>query len=507
MLLIFSPVAKPSEPPPGIARLAATLQAHHVPCTMLDANLEGLLWLLEQAPIPTDRWTLRAYRHRRANLAALRTADTYTLPARYNRAVRDLQRLLQVSGSQSNVTIGLADYRHQHLSPLRSADLLLAAEYPEQNPLFPWFSQRLPDLIRQELASPSPLVGFSLNYLSQALCTFAMIGYIKQHFPGLPIAVGGGLVTSWVRRPTWQNPFTGLIDHVLSGGGEQQLLSLLGVEQHIGILPVPDYSTLPLTEYLAPGLILPFSSAGGCYWNRCSFCPEMAEGTPYTPLPAVLATDQLHSLVATHHPALIHILDNAISPRLLHEVIRKPLPAPWYGFTRFSNDLTDRDFCMELRRSGCVMLKLGLESGDQQVLDKLGKGIDLQQASAALKNLHRAGIKVYCYVLFGTPAENAEAAHRTFDFVRLHHQAITYLNLAVFAMPLSAATAANYHTSPFYEADLSLYTNFSHPVGWDRKQIRHFINATFRSNPQTTAIMKQDPPLFTSNHAALFCNT
>ena len=55
-----------------------------------------------------------------------------------------------------------------------------------------------------------------------------------------------------------------------------------------------------------------------------------------------------------------------------------------------------------LHRSGCVMLKLGLESGDQAVLDALDKGIDLQQTAQALANLKAAGITVYAYLLFGT---------------------------------------------------------------------------------------------------------
>ena len=53
------------------------------------------------------------------------------------------------------------------------------------------------------------------------------------------------------------------------------------------------------------------------------------------------------------------------------------------------------------------MLKLGVESGDQAVLDRMQKGIDLQTASLALKTLKRAGIASYVYLLFGTPGETA----------------------------------------------------------------------------------------------------
>ena len=119
------------------------------------------------------------------------------------------------------------------MSPLKSGDLLQAARQPEHNIFYPYFSRRL----RQLLAEQHPdMVGFSLNYLSQALATFAMIGLVKLLDPALPMAVGGGLVTSWMSNPAWRNPFAGFIDHLLPGPGEKPLLNLAGgqgkAEQH-----------------------------------------------------------------------------------------------------------------------------------------------------------------------------------------------------------------------------------------------------------------------------------
>ena len=44
MLLIYPPVAKPCEPPAGLAYLAGALRGNDLPCTLLDANLEGQLF-------------------------------------------------------------------------------------------------------------------------------------------------------------------------------------------------------------------------------------------------------------------------------------------------------------------------------------------------------------------------------------------------------------------------------------------------------------------------------
>lgn len=500
MLLIFPPLAKACEPPAGIARLAAALKTHGVPCRLLDANLEGQLWLLERPVAATDTWSRRALKWRERNLTALRDTATYLAPDRYRRTVSDLNRLMALAAGKDNVVAGLADYQHAVLSPLRSADLLEAARQPEQNPFFPYFSHRLPDLL-----AGSATVGFSLNYLSQALCTFAMIGYIRTRYPALKIVLGGGLVTSWMQRPGWQNPFMGLVDHLVSGPGEAPLLTLLGgtgiSREHV----TPDYSQLPLDEYLAPGLILPYSAGSGCYWNRCSFCPENAEGNAYHAVPPARVLSNLEFLVEQTGPLLIHLLDNAISPALLHALAENPPGAPWYGFARIDEHLADPAFCHALKRSGCVMLKLGLESGDQGVLDRMNKGISLGMASRVLENLKRAGIAVYCYLLFGTPGETVIEARRTLEFVARHHEAINFLNLALFNMPLCGDEAAVYGEKPFYEGDLSLYTAFRHPGEWGRKQVRRFLDAEFKCHPAIAAIVRNDPPQFSSNHAALFC--
>ena len=504
MLLIFPPAAKPCEPPAGAAKLAGALKAQGISCRVLDANLEGLLHLMHTPQTASDTWTRRAVKNSSSNLAALRDPRTYRNPDHYSRAVKDVNRVLETSAMKFHAVLGLADYYHQQLSPVRSNDLIMAAEHPEDNPFYPWFSRRLPEILEKTASS---LIGFSLNYLSQALSTFAMIGFIRREFPGLKIILGGGLVTSWMKGPAWQDPFDGLVDRCIAGPGEGPLLELLGINTIGHTHVTPDYGSLPHDEYLSPGFVLPYSGSSGCSFRKCSFCPETAEDNPYVPVPVDLAMTDLKTLIANTDPVLVHLLDNAVSPALMHALAIEPPGVPWYGFARIGNELTDRDYCMQLKRSGCRMLKLGLESGDQGVLDALRKGIDLATASLVLKNLHAAGIAAYVYLLFGTPAETIVEARKTLEFVAAHSDAITFLNLAIFNMPLCGHEAREYETGHFYEGDLSLYTSFKHPRGWDRGAVRRFLNDEFKKHPAVSAILKKDPPIFTSNHAAFFAKS
>lgn len=150
------------------------------------------------------------------------------------------------------------------------------------------------------------------------------------------------------------------------------------------------------------------------------------------------------------------------------------------------------------------MLKLGVESGAQDVLESLHKGIDLGTVSRVLKALRSAGIGTYVYLLFGTPPENLEKARQTLAFTVRHADCITFLNVALFNMPLYGPDARTHKTKPFYEGDLSLYTAFEHPLGWDRPKVRAFLDREFNRHPAVAAIQRREPPLFTSNHAPFF---
>lgn len=501
MLLIYPPHAKNCEPPAGIALLAGSLRAHGHPCTVCDMNSEALEYLVTTAVAASDTWSRRAFKDRQRHQLALQDAATYTSFARYQRSVADLNRIVEIAGRGHGLTLSLANYQDRQLSPQNSADLLVAAANPETNIYFPYFRDRLNQLIS---TSACHHIGFSLNYLSQALCTFAMIGLVRRNFPEVRIVLGGGLVTTWLQHPNWHNPFIGLVDQLIAGKGEEPLLQFLGIDP-VAVSPLPDYHQLRRNSYWSPGFCLPYASSRGCFWQKCSFCPETSEKNPYLPLsPAAVSTD-LRQLTTAHQPVLLHFLDNALSPAMLRRLAAQPPGPSWYGFVRFSAELIDEDFCRQLRRSGCTMLKLGLESGSQRVLDELTKGIRLEMVGKALAALHKAGIGTYVYLLFGTPAESEQEARETLQFVQRHHQEIGFLNLAIFNLPICSREAAQLAVADFYQGDLSIYLDFQHPRGWNRKNVRRFLDSEFKKDQAIQQILRRDPPHFTSNHAPFFC--
>ena len=499
ILLIHPPMAKPCEPPPGIAKLAGTLKNAGIDCRVYDANLSGLLDLLHQSMDAEDTWTKRAFKNINKNLEALRSYETYACMDRYKRAVTDTNRMIHVAGLSFNADVSLSNYTTSALSPVRSRDLLQSAEEFTQNLFYPGFRKHLTKLF---VENEPELIGFSVNFMSQALCAFAMAGFIKRTVPGARIVLGGGLVTSWMRIPGFSNPFAGLIDDLVCGPGEDYLLAACGTDKKTfsggcGY----DYAFFEMRRYLSPGRVIPYSTARGCYWQKCAFCPEKSEKGGYQPLGIRDISQDMAGLVKAENPGLIHLTDNALSPKFLKYMIKNPPKAPWYGFARITDHLADPDFVKGLKKSGCVMLKLGVESGDQAVLDSLEKGIDLTTVSKALNTLKNEGIAAYVYLLFGTPAEDVAGAEKTLEFTLAHVHAIDFLNLAVFNLPAYGEDAEKLDTVEFYRGDLSLYREFVHPKGWNRDKVRRFLAKTFTKPPAIKTIINNDPPFFTSNHA------
>jgi hypothetical protein len=505
VMLIYPPVAKPCEPPAGIARLTGFLRDNGVGVRTVDASLHGLLYLMKAGGSPSnDTWTSRASGRLNKNMAALKDIGTYQSAGRYTQAVTEIERVLWASGRQASAdsTVSLADYHDKDLLPARSADLLFSAEHPEKNPFYGYYSRQIIPLIEEE--SPD-IVGLSINYLSQALCAFALAGLIRRHFPSMRIALGGGLVTAWKGLPCWGNPFAGLIDDVAQGSGERFFSGIFEFKE------VPErieygyrYTIEDLPDYLSPCRVIPFAASSACCWNKCSFCQERASAKEVYSCRPVQALKSLSEVINVHSPGLVHFVDSTIPPAFLRQLAMNPPGIPWYGFTRVAEELAERDFCTELRRSGCAMLKLGIESGDQHVLNMLNKGIDINLAAKALEALKSSGIATYVYLLFGTPEENHGSALKTLDFVRKNAASIDFINAAIFNLPAACSYEPGIIMRDFYEGDLSLYRDFAHPSGWDRKKARMFIDREFKRDASVSEILRKTPKVFTSNHAPFF---
>jgi hypothetical protein len=209
----------------------------------------------------------------------------------------------------------------------------------------------------------------------------------------------------------------------------------------------------------------------------------------------------LRDLSRRHGVTRFHLTDNALPPAVLRAIAAQAgalRGISWHGFARFGRELLYPGFVSRLAEGGCAMLQLGLESGSQRLLDRMGKGTRLSDASAILGHLKAAGIAAYVYVMLGYPGETAEDAERTLAFLEEHAGAIDYLNLSILNLPREAGSAG------WSDDPLGLYRPVPPTAGWGRSQARRFLSRRILGSPALRGIVARTPPGFASNHAFFF---
>lgn len=99
---------------------------------------------------------------------------------------------------------------------------------------------------------------------------------------------------------------------------------------------------------------------------------------------------------------------------LCQKIIDSGLDITWSANTRA--DTADEEMAEMMYKSGCRLVSIGVESGSQEMLDKIGKRITLDDVRLTVKIFKRAGIRIYNYFVIGLPWENEDTVEDTVDF-------------------------------------------------------------------------------------------
>lgn len=79
-------------------------------------------------------------------------------------------------------------------------------------------------------------------------------------------------------------------------------------------------------------------------------------------------------------------------------------------------DTIDIEKLKKMEKAGCWMIGFGIESGNQEILDKIRKGITLKDAEEAIRLTKNVGIKTVTEFLIGLPWEGRKEIEDTIDF-------------------------------------------------------------------------------------------
>lgn len=108
-------------------------------------------------------------------------------------------------------------------------------------------------------------------------------------------------------------------------------------------------------------------------------------------------------------------LDRERWERFLDLLIEKDLDVYFLMETRAEDIIRDRDILRKYRKAGIIHIYVGTEATDQDTLEKMKKGITVDQAKEALKLLDEAGIITETSMILGMPDETPESIERTIE--------------------------------------------------------------------------------------------
>ena len=81
-------------------------------------------------------------------------------------------------------------------------------------------------------------------------------------------------------------------------------------------------------------------------------------------------------------------------------------------------DSADVETVKLMKKAGCRLVSIGIESGCQQMLDKMGKKITLEQVRKTVAAFKREHIQIYAYYVIGLPWETKETIEQTLNFAK-----------------------------------------------------------------------------------------
>ncbi|MCX8178157.1 MAG: radical SAM protein, partial [Candidatus Bathyarchaeota archaeon] len=158
----------------------------------------------------------------------------------------------------------------------------------------------------------------------------------------------------------------------------------------------------------------------GCPF-KCRFCETKgiwgSKPRAFSPRRVV---EELETLTLNYGSKGVYFIgDNfTINGRWVKEVCdlikKRRLDMEWACDTRV--DLVSRELLRSMKMAGCRTIWFGVESGSPRVLDKLNKGISLEQAYKAVRLCREENIKVACSFMLGVPGETSKDMEATLNF-------------------------------------------------------------------------------------------
>jgi len=160
----------------------------------------------------------------------------------------------------------------------------------------------------------------------------------------------------------------------------------------------------------------------GCPY-QCQFCDVhelFGRKTRYRTVDNVI--EEMRMLSIEYRVKEIIFYDDTITidrervMELCERMIKEKLDISWGCYSRV--DRIDDEMSKIMKRAGCHMISMGVESGSDEMLTKMQKGITIEQTRNAFKILKKNNIETSASFIVGFPGETRQTLQKTKEFVK-----------------------------------------------------------------------------------------
>jgi anaerobic magnesium-protoporphyrin IX monomethyl ester cyclase len=314
--------------------------------------------------------------------------------------------------------------------------LFLSAVNDERHPIWREIEKTL-NLFRPDLVG---ITTMTISYASSL-----RVAKLVKRWNGECKVIMGGAHASVMPRAMIEWPYT---DAVVKGEGEEafraiilrlgsgsaQLSDIPGVitkdspekifEQPLELenldsLPLPDRSALLNLECFSPedmGLIL---TSRGCPFH-CSYCSNFTRRTRFSPVERVI--QEINEVTKRFGTVQFMFKDDSFTLNrqrivsLCEGLLGNKSRILWESTTRL--DLIDEQLIRLMKRSGCNRVGVGIESGDEEILQAMNKRLTKETIRGGTELLNKMGLFWTGYFMMGLPMETEDQMLKTLQFMR-----------------------------------------------------------------------------------------
>jgi anaerobic magnesium-protoporphyrin IX monomethyl ester cyclase len=199
--------------------------------------------------------------------------------------------------------------------------------------------------------------------------------------------------------------------------------------ENLNEIPFPARHLLPLQKYkvnttgLSQNLpITTVITSRGCP-NYCIFCDSHTIfGRRFRFRSAENIIAEIEDVIGKYGITQFDFVDDTFTMdktrvmQFCNMIESKGIKIKWICNARVNT--VDFDILKRIKACGCVRVDFGVESGDQQVINNVRKGITLEQVRNAMKMSKAVGLKTMGFFMVGNPLDSKETINKTLKFIK-----------------------------------------------------------------------------------------